>query len=196
MLRRRRHRPPRPARAARRRERRRRGGRASSCGPTARKISNSTGMIRDEAREAALTWADMMERVTGIEPALSAWEADVLPLNYTRAEPAGGGRSSAQGPTTPVSIAQTSYRNRRGAGDRLRRQGVPMRCTLLSCPPASAAASVAGPAPGCWNRMSSSEQERPPRHSPPAIPGPASGGAGHPRRRVKARVRFRRVRGC
>ena len=26
----------------------------------------------------------MMERVTGIEPALSAWEADVLPLNYTR----------------------------------------------------------------------------------------------------------------
>ena len=28
-----------------------------------------------------------MERVTGIEPALSAWEADVLPLNYTRAVP-------------------------------------------------------------------------------------------------------------
>ncbi len=26
----------------------------------------------------------IMERVTGIEPALSAWEADVLPLNYTR----------------------------------------------------------------------------------------------------------------
>ena len=25
-----------------------------------------------------------MERVTGIEPALSAWEADVLPLNYIR----------------------------------------------------------------------------------------------------------------
>ncbi len=25
------------------------------------------------------------ERVTGIEPAFSAWEADVLPLNYTRA---------------------------------------------------------------------------------------------------------------
>ncbi len=24
------------------------------------------------------------ERVTGIEPALSAWEAEVLPLNYTR----------------------------------------------------------------------------------------------------------------
>jgi hypothetical protein len=26
----------------------------------------------------------LLERVTGIEPALSAWEADVLPLNYTR----------------------------------------------------------------------------------------------------------------
>jgi hypothetical protein len=26
----------------------------------------------------------LVERVTGIEPALSAWEADVLPLNYTR----------------------------------------------------------------------------------------------------------------
>src|SRR3954466_9522395 len=25
-----------------------------------------------------------VERVTGIEPALSAWEAEVLPLNYTR----------------------------------------------------------------------------------------------------------------
>ena len=28
---------------------------------------------------------EVSERVTGIEPALSAWEADVLPLNYTRA---------------------------------------------------------------------------------------------------------------
>jgi hypothetical protein len=26
--------------------------------------------------------------VTGIEPAFSAWEADVLPLNYTRADAA------------------------------------------------------------------------------------------------------------
>jgi hypothetical protein len=26
----------------------------------------------------------VLERVTGIEPALSAWEAEVLPLNYTR----------------------------------------------------------------------------------------------------------------
>jgi hypothetical protein len=27
-----------------------------------------------------------MERVRGIEPPTSAWEADVLPLNYTRME--------------------------------------------------------------------------------------------------------------
>jgi hypothetical protein len=29
----------------------------------------------------------VVERVTRIELALSAWEADVLPLNYTRARP-------------------------------------------------------------------------------------------------------------
>jgi hypothetical protein len=34
-----------------------------------------------------------VERVTGIEPALSAWEADVLPLNYTRG---GGHRHTVQ----------------------------------------------------------------------------------------------------
>ena len=31
-----------------------------------------------------MTCAFVGERVTGIEPAFSAWEADVLPLNYTR----------------------------------------------------------------------------------------------------------------
>jgi hypothetical protein len=50
-----------------------------------------------------LTWRFALERVTGIEPALSAWEADVLPLNYTRARTAG--RACAV-------FAQTSYRNR------------------------------------------------------------------------------------
>ena len=35
----------------------------------------------------SLAWAFALERVTGIEPALSAWEADVLPLNYTRERP-------------------------------------------------------------------------------------------------------------
>jgi hypothetical protein len=28
-----------------------------------------------------------LERVMGIEPTLSAWEAEVLPLNYTRNQP-------------------------------------------------------------------------------------------------------------
>jgi hypothetical protein len=51
-------------------------------------------MARDRAREIpiakALVWIDILtrafglERVKGIEPSLSAWEADVLPLNYTR----------------------------------------------------------------------------------------------------------------
>jgi sulfur carrier protein len=35
-----------------------------------------------------------MERVTGIEPAYFAWEANVLPLNYTRIEEAGSRKTS------------------------------------------------------------------------------------------------------
>jgi hypothetical protein len=34
------------------------------------------------ARKFGVSW--QMERVMGIEPTLSAWEAEVLPLNYTR----------------------------------------------------------------------------------------------------------------
>ena len=44
-----------------------------------------------------------VERVRGIEPPLSAWEADVLPLNYTRASPA---HSALPG----LGHAPTSYR--------------------------------------------------------------------------------------
>ena len=36
------------------------------------------------AVQAADYRGDLLERVTRIELALSAWEADVLPLNYTR----------------------------------------------------------------------------------------------------------------
>jgi hypothetical protein len=41
-----------------------------------------------------------MERMTGIEPAYSAWEADVLPLNYTREEhhPSGYHKATCLGP--------------------------------------------------------------------------------------------------
>ncbi len=48
-----------------------------------------------------------MERVTGIEPALSAWEADVLPLNYTRAH-----LHRLAGEPACAVFAQTSYRTR------------------------------------------------------------------------------------
>ena len=39
-----------------------------------------------------------LERVTGIEPALSAWEADVLPLNYTRETQLRGHERIGNGP--------------------------------------------------------------------------------------------------
>ena len=40
--------------------------------------------LKEKARDLEpLAWC-FMERVTGIEPALSAWKAEVLPLNHTR----------------------------------------------------------------------------------------------------------------
>jgi xanthine dehydrogenase iron-sulfur cluster and FAD-binding subunit A len=39
---------------------------------------------RSKITETALIRAYVLERTTGIEPAFSAWEADVLPLNYIR----------------------------------------------------------------------------------------------------------------
>jgi hypothetical protein len=38
----------------------------------------------EHSRKGPLTRGNELERMTGIEPALSAWEADVLPLNYIR----------------------------------------------------------------------------------------------------------------
>jgi hypothetical protein len=58
-------------------------------------------MMGHKAETMPLTCGFALERVTGIEPALSAWEADVLPLNYTRAAPA----------LTRPRLAPTSYRN-------------------------------------------------------------------------------------
>ena len=51
-----------------------------------------------------------LERVTRIELALSAWEADVLPLNYTRTHL----QLSVVALTEPACavFAQTSYRTR------------------------------------------------------------------------------------
>ena len=47
-----------------------------------------------------------LERVTGIEPAYSAWEADVLPLNYTRIDgrPGAAGRVARCGRQTSGTI--------------------------------------------------------------------------------------------
>ena len=57
----------------------------------------------------ALAARSQVERMTGIEPALSAWEADVLPLNYIR-------RITARPPRAdPSVVLDTSYRNRRPA---------------------------------------------------------------------------------
>ncbi len=41
-------------------------------------------LVDQRATPVQLTCGFVLERVTRIELALSAWEADVLPLNYTR----------------------------------------------------------------------------------------------------------------
>jgi dCTP deaminase len=68
-----------------------------------------TGRERPKlADKTSFTWRFALERVTGIEPALSAWEADVLPLNYTRASAA---RPVAATTEAGCAVfAQTSYR--------------------------------------------------------------------------------------
>jgi hypothetical protein len=42
--------------------------------------------------EGSVSRLFIMERVMGIEPTLSAWKAEVLPLNYTRAKLEWSGR--------------------------------------------------------------------------------------------------------
>ena len=76
----------------------------------ARTSLNGFADHQTDVQGTTLTWPFGVERVTGIEPALSAWEADVLPLNYTRAYQhclvaAVTGRVCAV-------FAQTSYRTR------------------------------------------------------------------------------------
>jgi hypothetical protein len=43
-----------------------------------------------------------VERMTGIEPAYSAWEADVLPLNYIRSDLPISLAAHAESSSTPV----------------------------------------------------------------------------------------------
>ena len=64
------------------------------------------------------------ERVTGIEPALSAWEAEVLPLNYTRVRVRGAcaleagtsGTPRRPGERRPAYLLSPGRANRRGPG--------------------------------------------------------------------------------
>ena len=76
----------------------------------ARTVSGDPRLVRSGLVGDPLTCGFALERVTGIEPALSAWEADVLPLNYTRAHEHGLVMLAAR-PACAV-FAQTSYRNR------------------------------------------------------------------------------------
>ena len=51
------------------------------------------------------------ERVTGIEPAFSAWEADVLPLNYTRVSRWDPTDSSEHLPAEAIRVGGVRYRS-------------------------------------------------------------------------------------
>ena len=46
-------------------------------------LMRSRGMVSSTGLDTA---RDRLERVMGIEPTLAAWEAAVLPLNYTRVD--------------------------------------------------------------------------------------------------------------
>jgi hypothetical protein len=79
----------------------------ANCTLIARRAAMTMEQQGAGSRTLVLTWAFVVERVTGIEPALSAWEADVLPLNYTRAH-----RHCFAGEPACAVFAQTSYRTR------------------------------------------------------------------------------------
>ncbi len=67
-----------------------RTGPSQATGPRIRQRLHAPGAGRPPAPEAVSTPtpAIRLERVAGIEPASSAWKAEVLPLNYTRKPPA------------------------------------------------------------------------------------------------------------
>src|SRR5699024_894835 len=82
-------------------------------------------LSRRECRNPrSVTWGFHLERVTGIEPALSAWEAEVLPLNYTRVRVRGAcaleagtsGTPRRPGERRPAYLLSPGRANRRGPG--------------------------------------------------------------------------------
>ena len=61
--------------------------RRSGCDFERRSKGTTRGVFlieRLKMRRSKVDFASTLERVKGIEPSYSAWEADVLPLNYTR----------------------------------------------------------------------------------------------------------------
>src|SRR5215471_9181649 len=85
----------------------------------ARQLYQDRQQARPRLETPPPTWAFTWERVTGIEPALSAWEADVLPLNYTRAAPrlclnSPGHRTGTNGQPGPDGEPATGSRSRAG----------------------------------------------------------------------------------
>ncbi len=89
-------------------------------------------MIKARASTGPLNCWFSLERVTRIELALSAWEADVLPLNYTRT---GGFRSLTIVSTGWTATARISYRTRKPASVALPVSGTQRtaRMRLLPC---------------------------------------------------------------
>jgi hypothetical protein len=55
----------------------------NDCRPSA-SIGGFTQVFETASGKKSRTCGFLLERVMGIEPTYSAWEADVLPLNYTR----------------------------------------------------------------------------------------------------------------
>ena len=62
-------------------------------------------IARPEGRTMTTEARRGMERVMGIEPTLAAWEAAVLPLNYTRADDRSLCRAGGQGNAAPATGA-------------------------------------------------------------------------------------------
>ena len=67
-------------------------------------------------RNLTVTRPSASERATGIEPALSAWEADVLPLNYAR-ERLRSRASQHSGTLRRVANCRRPHGHRAGAGE-------------------------------------------------------------------------------
>ena len=68
----------------------------------------------------------LMERVTRIELALSAWEADVLPLNYTRGDSQYASPPARQGETPIMELPVRSTGTAQRAARTVKRCALPV----------------------------------------------------------------------